>query len=129
MADNKKRLQQIRERLDGATPGKWELYPVGNSDTGGIGGAEESAVAEDPEMSVGDWVFLGHSRADVEFLLDLVDNSQSKNSREAEIKYEAAISALKTARMFFEELPAKYLKEAADTLEMIDVALEELEQK
>ena len=124
MTDKKKRIQQIRDRLDGATPGKWEMYPVGNSQAGGIESKDDGGVdvvVEDPEMKVGDWILFGHAKTDIEFLLDTVENIGHTSSRDAETKYEAAISALKTARMFFEE--------AEDTLDMINVALEELESK
>jgi hypothetical protein len=132
MTDKKKRIQQIRDRLDGATPGKWEMYPVGNSQAGGIESKDDGGVdvvVEDPEMKMGDWIFFGHAKTDVEFLLSAVENIGKDHARDAETKYEAAISALRTARMFFEELPPKYLAEAEDTLDMINVALEELEIK
>lgn len=127
-----KRIQQIRDRLNEATPGKWEMYPVGNSQAGGIESKDSEGtdvVIEDPEMKMGDWIFFGHAKSDVEFLLNAIENTSNTSSRDAEIKYEAAIAALKTARMFFEELPPKYLAEAEDTLDMINVALEELESK
>ena len=74
MIPSQEYLQEVRQRLNGATPGPWVSYVEGRDHTSGSSFIQTAgADIEAPGLAIADQDFIAHARQDVEILLAEVE--------------------------------------------------------